>query len=168
MGAGTITITNAFFLGSILETLGSVFLSGEVNFVSLWLLSLLLLLLFCCGFVLVLLLLLLDFVVFLFSFLVFFFVLLRRKVFLCQVVATVAGPKSVINMELYKSNLTEELNKFVNNILWKLWDKNKMNGNKTSLRFQRNETTLLPERSLVLGLVTSMVGQKWNQMLFRK
>ena len=31
MGAGTITITNAFFLGSILETLGSVFLSGEVN-----------------------------------------------------------------------------------------------------------------------------------------
>ena len=50
-------------------------------------------------------------------FVVFFFVLLTPKVFLCQVVATVAGPKSVINMELYKSNLTEELNKFVNNIL---------------------------------------------------
>ena len=45
------------------------------------------------------------------------FVLLSPKVFLCQVVATVAGPKSVINMELYKSNLTEELDKFVNHIL---------------------------------------------------
>ena len=45
------------------------------------------------------------------------FVLLLPKVFLCQVVATVAGPKSVINMELYKSNLTEELDKFVNHIL---------------------------------------------------
>ena len=44
------------------------------------------------------------------------FVLLTPKVFLCQVVATVAGPKSVINMELYKSNLTEELDKFVNHI----------------------------------------------------
>ena len=30
-----------------------------------------------------------------------------------QVVATVAGPKSVIQMELYKSNLTEEIQKFV-------------------------------------------------------
>ena len=47
---------------------------------------------------------------------VVFFVLLTPKVFLCQVVATVAGPKSVINMELYKSNLTEELDKFVNHI----------------------------------------------------
>ena len=45
------------------------------------------------------------------------FVLLSPKVFLCQVVATVAGPKSVINMELYKSNLTEELDKFVNHSL---------------------------------------------------
>ena len=59
----------------------------------------------------------LDFVV-VFSF-VFgvLFVLLQQKAFLCQVVATVAGPKSVINMELYKSNLTEELNKFVNHFL---------------------------------------------------
>ena len=39
MGAGTITITNAFFLGSILETLGSVFLSGEVGIVILPFLS---------------------------------------------------------------------------------------------------------------------------------
>ena len=39
VGAGTITITNAFFLGSILETLGSVFLSGEVGIVILPFLS---------------------------------------------------------------------------------------------------------------------------------
>ena len=43
-----------------------------------------------------------------------------------------------------------------------------MNGNKTSLRFQRNETTLLPERSLVLGLVTSMVGKNETKCCFEK
>ena len=56
------------------------------------------------------------FVVFFIVGVVVVFVLLLPKVFLCQVVATVAGPKSVINMELYKSNLTEELDKFVNHI----------------------------------------------------
>ena len=79
-----------------------------------------------------------------------------------QVVATVAGPKSVINMELYKSNLTEEIQKFVahfvqrrrKNIAEKNSTKTKYDSHS---RFKMNETTLLPERSLVLGLVTSMV-----------
>ena len=41
-----------------------------------------------------------------------------------------AGPKSILNMELFKSNLTEE-----------------------AALFRANETILLKERTLVLGLV---------------
>ena len=42
---------------------------------------------------------------------IIFFVLLLW--YFHKVVATVAGPKSVIKMELYKSNITEEIEKFV-------------------------------------------------------
>ena len=87
VGAGTVSLGVAFLLGSIMEMLGSVFLSGEV-------------------------------------------------------VATVAGPKSVVNMALYKSDNETECNKYM-----------------------EHGETLLKERTLVLGLVTSMVAsQIWQLM----
>ena len=58
VGAGTVSLGVAFFLGSIMEMLGSVFLSAEV-------------------------------------------------------VATVAGPKSVVNMALYKSDNATECDKYM-------------------------------------------------------
>ena len=87
VGAGTVSIGVAFILGSIMETLGAVFLSGEV-------------------------------------------------------VATIAGDKSVVNMNHYESNGTEQVE------LWK--------GNST-------EDLLVPEKTLMLGLVVSMVAcQTWQ------
>jgi len=87
VGAGTVSLGVAFLLGSIMEMLGSVFLSGEV-------------------------------------------------------VATVAGNKSVVNMELYKSDNETECDNFM----------------------AHNET-LFKEKTLVLGLVTSMVAsQIWQLM----
>jgi phosphate/sulfate permease len=87
VGAGTVSLGVAFFLGSIMEMLGSVFLSAEV-------------------------------------------------------VSTVAGPKSVVNMALYKSDNETECAKYM-----------------------EHGDTLLKEKTLVLGLVTSMVAsQIWQLM----
>ena len=89
VGAGTVSIGVAFILGSLMETLGAVFLSGEV-------------------------------------------------------VATIAGDKSVVNMERYESNGTRQLE------LWK--------GNSSD-----DEILLVKEKSLMLGLVVSMVAcQTWQ------
>ena len=89
VGAGTVSIGAAFVLGSIMETMGAVFLSGEV-------------------------------------------------------VATIAGDKSVVNMERYESNGTRQLE------LWK--------GNSSD-----DEILLVKEKSLMLGLVVSMVAcQTWQ------
>ena len=87
VGAGTVSLGMAFFLGSIMETLGSVLLSGEV-------------------------------------------------------VSTVAGQKSVVKMALYKSDNTTEC-----------------------IKYMEGEQMLMKERTLVLGLVTSMVAsQVWQLM----
>ena len=87
VGAGTVSLGVAFFLGSIMEILGSVYLSEEV-------------------------------------------------------VSTVAGDKSVVKMELYKSeNITECTN------------------------FMEHKETLLNERVLMLGLVTSMIASQLWQMI---
>ena len=89
VGAGTVSIGVAFILGSIMETLGAVFLSGEV-------------------------------------------------------VATIAGDKSVVNMNYYESNGTTQVE------LWK--------GNSTE-----EEILLEREKTLMLGLVVSMVAcQTWQ------
>ena len=91
VGAGTVSIGVAFILGALMETLGAVFLSGEV-------------------------------------------------------VATIAGDKSVVNMALYESNATDQID------LWK------SPGNST-------EILLVKEKSLMLGLVVSMVAcQTWQLM----
>ena len=87
VGAGSFSLGVAFFLGSIMETLGSVYLSEEV-------------------------------------------------------VSTVAGSKSVVNMALYKSdNETECAN------------------------FMDHKETLLNERTLMLGLVTSMIASQIWQLI---
>ena len=87
VGAGTVSLGMAFLLGSIMEMLGSVFLSGEV-------------------------------------------------------VSTVAGPKSVVKMSLYRSDNETECNNYMNH----------------------NET-LVKEKTLMLGMVTSMVAsQIWQLM----
>jgi len=87
VGAGSVSMGVAFFLGSIMEILGSVLLSEEV-------------------------------------------------------VSTVAGSKSVVKMSLYKSENASECQKFMN-----------------------RETSLLNERALMLGMVTSMVAsQAWQLM----
>ena len=89
VGAGTVSIGVAFILGSLMETLGAVFLSGEV-------------------------------------------------------VATIAGDKSVVNMKLYESNATHQLD---------LWMGNSTEG----------EILLEREKTLMLGLVVSMVAcQTWQ------
>ena len=89
VGAGTVSIGVAFILGSIMETLGAVFLSGEV-------------------------------------------------------VATIAGDKSVVNMNYYESNGTQQVE------IWK--------GNSTE-----EEILLEREKTLMLGLVVSMVAcQTWQ------
>ena len=61
-----------------------------------------------------------------------------------EVVATIAGDKSVVNMERYESNGTRQLE------LWK--------GNSSD-----DEILLVKEKSLMLGLVVSMVAcQTWQ------
>ena len=60
-----------------------------------------------------------------------------------EVVATIAGDKSVVNMKLYRSNATHQLE------LWK--------GNSTV------DEILVSEKTLMLGLVVSMVAcQTWQ------
>ena len=87
VGAGTVSIGAAFVLGSIMETMGAVFLSGEV-------------------------------------------------------VATIAGDKSVVNMDLYESDAAHQV---------ELWERNS------------TEIVLKKEKTLMLGLVVSMVAcQTWQ------
>ena len=87
MGAGTVSLGVAFFLGSIMEMLGSVYLSGEV-------------------------------------------------------VSTIAGAKSVVKMSLYRSDNETECEKFMS-----------------------QQEPLVREKTLMLGLVTSMVAsQVWQLM----
>ena len=87
VGAGTVSIGAAFVLGSIMETMGAVFLSGEV-------------------------------------------------------VATIAGDKSVVNMDRYESDAAHQV---------ELWERNS------------TEIVLKKEKTLMLGLVVSMVAcQTWQ------
>ena len=87
VGAGTVSLGVAFFLGSIMEMLGSVYLSGEV-------------------------------------------------------VSTIAGANSEVKMELYRSDNNTECE-----------------------RFMAQEEALMREKTLMLGLVTSMVAsQIWQLM----
>ena len=87
MGAGTVSLGVAFFLGSIMEMLGSVYLSGEV-------------------------------------------------------VSSIAGAKSVVKMELYRSDNETECS-----------------------HFMAREEILVREKSLMLGLVTSMVASQIWQLI---
>ena len=87
VGAGTVSLGVAFFLGSIMEILGSVYLSEEV-------------------------------------------------------VSTVAGSKSVVKMTLYKSD----------------------NGTECA-KFMEHKETLLNEKTLMLGLVTSMIASQIWQLI---
>ena len=87
MGAGTVSLGVAFFLGSIMEMLGSVYLSGEV-------------------------------------------------------VSSIAGAKSVVKMELYRSDNETECD-----------------------HFMAGEESLMRERALMLGLVTSMVASQIWQLI---
>ena len=90
MGAGTVSLGVAFFLGSIFEILGAVYLSGEV-------------------------------------------------------VSSIAGANSVVNMPLYHSHNATECGLF-------------MLGSAA-------EAPLLRERTLMLGLVTSMVASQIWQLI---
>ena len=87
VGAGTVSLGVAFFLGSIMEMLGSVYLSGEV-------------------------------------------------------VSSIAGAKSVVKMELYRSDNETECDHFMS-----------------------GEESLMRERALMLGLVTSMVASQIWQLI---
>ena len=65
----------------------------------------------------------------------------RISVFLSgEVVATIAGEKSVVNMELYHSDETDQL---------ELWQSN-----------STEEVLLEKEKTLMLGLVVSMVASQ--------
>ena len=86
-GAGTVSLGVAFFLGSIMEMLGAVYLSGEV-------------------------------------------------------VASIAGEKSVVMMKLYQSSNATECGHFI-----------------------QDSPTLIRERTLMLGLVTSMVASQIWQLI---
>ena len=88
MGAGTVSLGVAFFLGSIFEILGAVYLSGEV-------------------------------------------------------VSSIAGANSVVNMPLYHSD----------------------NATECGLFMLGSEAPLLRERTLMLGLVTSMVASQVWQLI---
>ena len=88
MGAGTVSLGVAFFLGSIFEILGAVYLSGEV-------------------------------------------------------VSSIAGANSVVNMPLYHSD----------------------NATECGLFMLGSEAPLLRERTLMLGLVTSMVASQIWQLI---
>ena len=88
MGAGTVSLGVAFFLGSIFEILGAVYLSGEV-------------------------------------------------------VSSIAGANSVVNMPLYHSD----------------------NATECGLFMLGSEAPLLRERTLMLGLVTSMVASRIWQLI---
>ena len=92
MGAGTVSLGVAFFLGSIFEILGAVYLSGEV-------------------------------------------------------VSSIAGANSVVNMPLYHSDNATECGLF-------------MLGTAAGA-----EAPLLRERTLMLGLVTSMVASQIWQLI---
>ena len=92
MGAGTVSLGVAFFLGSIFEILGAVYLSGEV-------------------------------------------------------VSSIAGANSVVNMPLYHSHNATECGLF-------------MLGSAAAA-----EAPLLRERTLMLGLVTSMVASQIWQLI---
>ena len=87
VGAGTVSLGVAFFLGSIMEVLGSVYLSAEV-------------------------------------------------------VSTVAGSKSVVKMSLYKSDNETEC-----------------------ASFMEHKETLMKEKTLMLGLVSSMIASQIWQLI---
>ena len=64
-----------------------------------------------------------------------------------EVVASIAGEKSVVNMELYHSNETHQL---------ALWQSNSTDD---------EEVLLVREKTLVLGMVVSMVASQTWQLI---